>query len=46
MRELTLRLRDYHKHVVIQPDPIMQNTNLTALDRDHLIHPVVNFRTH
>jgi adenosylmethionine-8-amino-7-oxononanoate aminotransferase len=24
----------------------MQNTNLTALDRDHLIHPVVNFRTH
>jgi adenosylmethionine-8-amino-7-oxononanoate aminotransferase len=24
----------------------MQNTDLTALDRDHLIHPVVNFRTH
>jgi adenosylmethionine-8-amino-7-oxononanoate aminotransferase len=24
----------------------MQNTLLTALDRDHLIHPVVNFRTH
>jgi adenosylmethionine-8-amino-7-oxononanoate aminotransferase len=24
----------------------MQNTDLTALDRNHLIHPVVNFRTH
>lgn len=26
--------------------PIMQNSTLVALDREHLIHPVVNFRTH